>query len=322
MDLHRRGNVAGFGVILNRNAGKGRMHRAGLAKHLAGILGDREALVETGSTQELEAVARTFRERRIEILGIAGGDGSNHFALSAFQRAYGGQPLPLVAFLCGGTHNAHAASIGLRGTPQGLLPAIVGKLRRGQPFALAHRRLLRVDDGVRVHHGFSLATGFMHRFMEEISLRQRDSPLKVAGLLVAWLGSAAIRGSRIKALFALEPARIKIAGLTVPWDRINGMTASGMEKLGLGFTPYPRASETPDTFQVAVSRIQPGVLVGELLGYWRGKTSRNPDQVSGITDQVLLEMESPISYVLDGELYRGSRSLELGCGPLLDLIVG
>ena len=204
--------MGGIGVILNRNAGKKVPFRGQVGRKLGFVMGDPDSLRETDQIDQIDDVIRSFYDRRIDILGISGGDGSNHYVLDACERIYGSEPLPRIAFLCGGTHNAHALSVGVKGTPEKLLQNIVRKYHTRARFDLAHRVLLRVDDGERVRHGFSMATGFMFRFYQELVQRQDDSTLKVAGLMAAWIGSLLTGGRRMGRMFALQPARIVLGG--------------------------------------------------------------------------------------------------------------
>lgn len=315
--------MAGIGVILNRNAGrKGASFRGRIGEKLTFVLGDPDSLRETSQIEQIDEVIQAFFERRIDILGISGGDGSNHYVLDACHRIYRDQPLPRVAFLCGGTHNAHALSIGVRGTPERLLQGIMRKYHTRARFDLTHRVLLRVDDGVRVHCGFSLGTGFLHRFYEELVMRQDDSPAKVAGLLAAWIGSLFVGGRRIRKIFDLEPGRVALDDQALDWSMLNGFSASGMEKLGLGFTPYPRASETPTTFQAGVLRIRPATCLRMMWAFKRGVVPRHADFHSVIARRTVLQTERPISYVFDGELFHGGQRLEVSVARRIELITG
>ncbi|NMB74278.1 MAG: hypothetical protein GYA21_04015 [Myxococcales bacterium] len=314
--------MGGIGIILNKNAGKHRAFRGTIGEKLAFVLGDPRSVRETAHVDEIEEVMQAFCERQIDILGISGGDGSNHYVLSRAVQVWGARPLPRVALLCGGTHNAHAASIGVKGSPDKLLANIVRKYHAGEPFQITHRQLLDVDDGERRHHGFSLATGFMYRFYADLVATQRDSPAKVAALLAGWIGSWLIGGRRIRHIFRLEPGRIRVDEVELPWTDQNGISASGMEKLGLGFTPYPRAAETERTFHVGAMRIKPGVFVRLMTAYKRGKIPVHPDAYSNIASRLELELETPVEYVLDGELYRGKQKLVITTGPRLALITG
>ncbi|MBW1806724.1 MAG: hypothetical protein JRJ87_00930 [Deltaproteobacteria bacterium] len=312
--------MAGIGVILNRKAG--RPHRTGsrFTQNLRDLLRDPDNLRETNSLDEIDDVIKTFLERNIDILGICGGDGTNHYTLSSLVRVYAGQPLPTVAFLSGGTHNAHAASAGIKGDPESLLGKIVQNHNNGDGPETFLRKMLQVDDGHAVRYGFSMATGFMYRFYRELYIRKNDSPLSVAALFSRWLGSFAVRGKLIRHMFQLEPGKITISNKQLPWTENNGISCSTMEKLGMGFTPYPRANETIDKFHTAAMRIKTWAFIKLMWDYKHGHVPQHPDQVNTISDEILLESHSPVSYVMDGEIYDGSSRLLVRTGPQFRLI--
>ncbi len=315
--------MAGIGVILNRNAGKRAMRwRGNVGDKLGFVMGDPDSLRETSRIEEIDDVVRAFYDRQIDILGISGGDGSNHYVLDACHRIYGDQPMPRVAFLCGGTHNAHALSIGVRGTPERLLQEIVRRYHTRARFELTHRLLLEVDDGRRVHCGFSMAGGFLYRFYEEMILRQNEAPIEVAKLLALWAGSLAVGGRRIRRLFDRQPGRVFVGETDLGWAEFNGYSASSMEKLGMGFTPYPRASETPTTFQAAGLRTRPLTFLGMLLEFKRGRVPFHPDFRSDVVERLRVEAEQPQGYVFDGELFRGGHTIEVRVARRLELISG
>jgi diacylglycerol kinase (ATP) len=313
--------MAGIGIILNRNAGKQQPFRGRIGEKLAYVLGEPDSLRETSSIEDIDDVARAFLERNIDVLGISGGDGSNHYTLSTFVKLYGDYPLPMIAFLRGGTHNAHAQSIGIEGSPESILERIVRRYHSGGKLPSVRRKLLKIDDGNGVRYGFSMATGFMYRFYQELHIRQDDTTAKVVMLILSWLGSYMIRGKKIREMFRLEPGTITLSGTPLPWKENNGISCSTMERLGLGFTPYPRANETIDKFQMAALRIKIADFIRLLWDFKRGRVPSHPDQINTITESVLLEAEQPVSYVLDGELYHGTKRLEVVTGPQIRLVL-
>jgi diacylglycerol kinase family enzyme len=311
--------MPGIGLVLNRRA---RHTRAGgIGEKLAFILGDQGSLCETGSIGDLDNVARLFLDRRIDLLAIGGGDGSNHYTLSAMLQVYGDTPLPRVAFLRGGTHNACANSVGLKGTPESLLSRIVRRYQTGQPFEVVARRMLRVDDGARTHFGFTIATGFLYRFFKEMHEGRHDRPWKVAGLLLSLVGSALAGGARVQEWFKKAPQRIAFGGAPLPWPENNAFSASTMEQVGVGLTPYPRANAEPGKFQAGVFRIRPASFVPILAAFVRGRDARHPDLFQTLTDRVVLQAAGPIEYAFDGDLFAGGPRLEVCCGPGFEVVL-
>src|SRR5258708_7475668 len=108
-------------------------------ERLAYILGDRGPFAKTQTIADIDRLAEEFKQRGVEILGLNGGDGTNHVTLSALIRVYGNAPLPKIAFLRGGTMNTIANACGIEGTPQTLLWNLIEKYHFGEEFQVVRR---------------------------------------------------------------------------------------------------------------------------------------------------------------------------------------
>ena len=313
--------MAGIGIIVNRNAGKGQSFRGRIGEKLGFILGDPTSLRETFELSEIEAVAKLFLEREIDILGIGGGDGSNQQVLSTFIRVFGDHPLPKVLFLRGGTHNACARSIGLKGSPEKILERVVRRYHGNDRMETTCRSILRLEDDSGIRYGFTLATGFLYRFFERMHRGQHDSPWKVASLIASLFGSFFARSKKIDELFRPPPTRVTLAGEALDWDSCNGIAASSMEQVGLGMKPFSRANETPETFHALAFRIRPGRFARVAWRLLRGRLENHPQHMSTATDSLTIESDEPIPYALDGDLFRGGPCLEISTGPRLKLVL-
>jgi diacylglycerol kinase (ATP) len=311
--------MAGIGIIVNRNAKKGQSFRGPVGEKLGFILGDPQSLRETFEVSEIESVAGLFMEREIDILGIGGGDGSNQQVLSTFIRVYGNHRLPKVLFLRGGTHNACARTIGLKGTPEGILERVVRKYHANERIETTCRNMLRLEDDSGVSYGFTLATGFLYRFFERMHRGQHDSPWKVASLIASLFGSFFARSAKIDELFHPPPAHVTVDGEAFDWESCNGVAASTMEQVGLGMKPFSRANEIPGTFHALVFRIRPGRFARVSWRLLRGRLENHPQHLNTVTDSLVIESDEPIPYALDGDLFRGGPCLEISTGPRLKL---
>jgi diacylglycerol kinase family enzyme len=313
--------MPGIGIVYNRNAGKHNRFRKQLDERLVSLLGDSGVLRESSSIDQIDQVAKEFLDKNIDILGICGGDGSNHYVLSSFIRLYGTRQLPKVALLCSGTHNAHADSIGIRGNPTKILDNIVHKHNHREQFEIIHRNIMQINDGETIRYGFTMATGFMQRFMEDLNVtHQGDSVAKTAQRLLSWIGSWMVNGNKIRKVFELQPARVIVDNHRLEWEKINGISISAMERLGLGFTPYPRAGEKLGYFAMSVLRVSPNTFLRLMWDYKRSKIPTHPDQINGLCASIIQEAQTPLAYVLDGEIYKGSPRLEVTAGPVIDII--
>jgi diacylglycerol kinase (ATP) len=313
--------MAGIGIILNRNAKKSQSFRGRAGEKLGFILGDPQSLRETLEVSEIEAVARLFSEREIDILGIGGGDGSNQRVLSTCIRVYGDRPLPRVLFLRCGTHNACARSIGLKGPPEEILDRVVRKYHARDRIETTRRSMLRIEDDGGVSYGFTLATGFLYRFFERMHRGRHDSPWKVASLIASLFGSLFARSAQVEELFRTPPVRVTVAGEDIDWDSCNGVAASTMEQVGLGMKPFSRANENPDGFHALVFRISPGRFARVSPRLLRGRLENHPQHLSTVTGGLAIESDEPIPYALDGDLFRGGPRLEIAVGPRLELVL-
>jgi diacylglycerol kinase family enzyme len=313
--------MPGIGIILNRNAGKCHSFRGGVGEKLGFILGDPTSLRETFEVSEIDGVARLFLEREIDILGIGGGDGSNQQVLSTFIRVYGERPLPRVLFLRGGTHNACARSIGLKGTPEKILERVVRKYHANDRLETTSRCMLRLEDDGGIRYGFTLATGFLYHFFERMHREQQDSPLKVASLIASMFGLFFGRSKKIDKMFHPIPARVTANGEALDWESCNGVAASTMEQVGLGMKPFSRANETPGTFHALLFRIRPERFVSVSWRLLRGRLENHHQHLSTVTDSLMIESDEPIPYAMDGDLFRGGPRLEISTGPRLKLVL-
>src|SRR5580704_17382124 len=122
--------MSGIGVVLNPRSRRN-LRDPKAALRLARTLGDHGVVRQVDSIEDLHRTAEDFRHLDIDVLGISGGDGTNHVTITGFLDVYGNGKvadsaapalLPQIAFLRGGTMNTVANSVGIQhGKPEGLL---------------------------------------------------------------------------------------------------------------------------------------------------------------------------------------------------------
>jgi len=156
--------MSGIGVVLNPKSRKN-LRDPGAYDRLARKLEGRGVVREARSIDELYRIAEDFRALKIDLLGISGGDGTNHITLTGFIDVWGGA-LPQIAFLRGGTMNTVANSVGVRrGKPEGLLARLIQDYaaRASRPLRDVERHVMRIGD----HYGFLFGTGTVRGFTAE-----------------------------------------------------------------------------------------------------------------------------------------------------------
>src|SRR3954447_13253606 len=135
--------MPGIGLITNPRS-RANLRDPSRARKLGYLIGSHGTAEATRSIDDLYRVCEQFRDERIEVLGISGGDGTLHHTLTAMIKTYGEKELPTIAVLRGGTMNTVANSLGIKGETGKLLFELVDKHRRGVEVPVVTRPLLQV----------------------------------------------------------------------------------------------------------------------------------------------------------------------------------
>src|SRR4051812_34767930 len=117
-----------------------------IAAELQAILGDTGRVFATRSLEELAGGAADLHRAPPDVIAVHGGDGTLHQVLMALLGAWGAEPLPPLAALCGGTMNVVASSLGIRDRPESFVRHLAESARTGQPLETLSRRCIRVGE--------------------------------------------------------------------------------------------------------------------------------------------------------------------------------
>lgn len=312
--------MPGIGIISNPNSRRNRRHPEQM-RRLAYVLGKDDVDVTTKSVDDVDTVAKRFRDAEIDILALNGGDGTNHVSLSSFIRVYGDQPLPMIALLRGGTMNTIANAIGIAGTPNALLVNIVEKHYLGQPFEISERDLLKVTDDTGPSYGFIFGTGVISNFLSIYYGTGRPSPTTAVVLMARTLASSFVRGAMMRAMAA--PVSGDLIADGEPWESGTFLTigASTIDQIGLGFRPFIRCEAKPGYFHVVTIKSSPLRTFALLPRFRMGKPLPQDFAPDTVAKKLVFESEAPIEYTIDGDLHRADKRITLETGPRLRVIV-
>lgn len=311
--------MGGIGVILNPRSRQNRRD-PGAALRLARTLGD-NGIVRTAQTrEELARIAEDFRKLSIDVLGISGGDGTNHITLTGFLQTYENDPLPPIAFLRGGTMNTVANAVGVpRGRPDGLLSTLIERYneRRTDPLRVVERNVMRIGD----HYGFIFGTGAIYGYMAEYYRDGEPNPVHAARVLFE--ASKNILLGKDTPVAERWQGRVELdGGLSLPDRDYLCIAAGTVDQIGLGFRPFYRIDHVPGRFQILGIHASALGFVKKLPDIWQARPMGEEHTYDHLTQTATLDARGGVvRYVLDGDLHENHGPLSISCGPRVQIIV-
>ncbi|HSO38902.1 MAG TPA: diacylglycerol kinase family protein [Labilithrix sp.] len=340
--------MAGIGVIFNPRSGRN-LRDPSAARRLSRAIGDHGVVREAGSIDQLYRVAEDFRSLDIDVLGISGGDGTNGVTITGFLDVYDGTALPQIAFLRGGTMNTVANSVGVsRGRPEGLLDRLIQAYteRSARPLQDVERHVLRLrgersrksaaqsakDSGpasvqappLAEKYGFIFGTGVVCGYLSEYYANGPPNPVVAAKTLLRGVGSAMVRGEMIRRMAAPFRGTVELDDGTV-WQERDYLAVAGgtIDQIGLNFRPFHRYGERPGAFHVLGIHTSPMGFVSQLPRIWRAQPMRPGHTYSAVTTSVTVRSpNTPIRYMVDGDLHECDGPLHVSIGPRVRIVVG
>jgi diacylglycerol kinase (ATP) len=312
--------MGGIGIVNNPTSRRNR-RRPGIARRLRAQLGGDGELLDASTPEELARAVERFRAARIEVLGVNGGDGTAHYVLGAFARAYGDEPLPKILLLLGGAMNTVAHGNGVRGGPERILHDVLVERKNGRALRTVERDLLCVrTDGGEPRHGFIFGTGSIVSFLQAYYATGHPSRATAALLAARSLASALGNGRFAAALARRERLRVSTDGDEWPDGSYLIVAAATTPDIGFGFQAFHRCAEQPGSFHAvgvtgslpALALAVPRILRG---APWRRRLAQDE-----VARSLVIEGERP-RFTIDGDLYQAERLVTLETGPGVELVV-
>ncbi len=313
--------MAGIGLVLNPYA-KRHAKDPGLADRLGRVLGGDGVVRAATSFDELAEVVADFRRLRVDLLAVAGGDGTNHAVLTHLVRGWGEAQLPYVALLRGGTMNTTANSFGIRRKKPEALLADYKRMYARQalaPMRFVEPHVLRVGDRA----GFIFGTGAIYGFIAEYNSRPDRSPAWAARVLATAVASSTVGGEVIGRVAQRWEGSVRFEDGTAFPDRdYLTVGASTCGQIGLGFQPFYRSHERPGHIHVLGIHCSAGDFIRGLPRIWRGVSQGGERTYERLCrTAVLVPRHREVPYMIDGDVYVHEGELEIACGPKLRILV-
>jgi diacylglycerol kinase family enzyme len=312
--------MAGIGIVNNPRSRRNRRHPE-IARRLRERLGDDGEVIDASTPEELERAVARLRAARVDVLGVNGGDGTGHYVLTAFARAYGDAPLPPILLLRGGAMNTVAHGHGIRGRPERILGDVLVRRRHGLPLRTVARDLLRVSaDGGPPCYGFIFGTGSIVTFLEAYYAHPRPSPAFAALLVARAIGSAVVGGPFAESLMRREPLRVSTDGDEWLDGSYLTVAAATTPDIGFGFRAFHRCGEQPGFFHaVGVTGTLPQLALAmpRLLRGAPWRRSLAQDEVA----RSLVVEGNRVRFTIDGDLYAAERAVTVETGPAVEIVL-
>ncbi len=306
--------MPGIGIVLNPHSKKHKRDPDRMKK-LSFIVGDKASCKETSDLDDLHRVAEEFKTRDIEVLGIGGGDGTNHVVLTQFIKVYGEKPLPKISFLRGGTLNTMATAAGIRGTPEKIISNLIMKYHEDIPFTIKELHIMNINE----EYGFIFGTGVIDRFMQAY-YAGTPSPLGAGLLLTRAISSAFLNGPFARKLFERYEAKVSVDGKLWPFKNYSAIYAGSVDRLGLGFKVF-HYSGLPEKFHAVAFSLPPRNVIKHLPNMAKGKPSQSDEIIEAPASEMIMEFEEPQHYIIDGDRMGPVSKVVIKIGPKLKILV-
>jgi diacylglycerol kinase family enzyme len=309
--------MGGIGIVVNpRSRQNQRDPRAAL--RLARTLGDHGVVRTAKSKDDLARIAEDFRNLKIDVLGISGGDGTNYVTITGFLEVYDDEPLPPLAFLRGGTFNTVANAVGVpRGRPDGLLARLIRRYAAREPLLTVERQIMRIGN----HYGFIFGTGVLYGFISDYNQAEVRDAFWAAKVLGR--ASANVVAGRPTPVDMRWEGKVTIeGGEDFPERDYLAVAAGTVDQIGLGFRPFYRADHAPDTFHILGIHTTAVGFVRKLPDVWQARPMGPDHTYDKITSRAVLESRTGVvQYMCDGDLHEHVGPLTLESGPRVRILV-
>jgi diacylglycerol kinase family enzyme len=311
--------MPGIGVVVNPVAGRNR-NRGDRAGHLATVLGACGVVRETESIHDLADVAGEFLARKVDILGVCGGDGSIHRCLSALIPVYGAEPLPRVLPLRAGTINFVAAAIGCRrGSPERVLGQIVRRYQQGGTYDTTERDLLCVNG---TEYGFAVGSGAVVNFLRAYYGRQGTGAASAAWLLATVIASGVLGTKLVRGIAQPVEADVFCDDERVPFRTFTVILGATVERIALGFRPTYLGNRKRGYLHFVGGPVGAWAVLKKLRRLRRGFPLEEPTLYDNLARRLTVRFGRPTSFMIDGDIGDPVEELLVTTGPRITLIRG
>lgn len=291
------------GILCNALSGRLRKRRKAVQRALGDLAPAK--IREACNADEVTAALHAFAAEGIELLVVAGGDGTVQMVLSSLFNYRPFAELPMLAVIPGGTTNMTALDLGVRGGPIRTLRRLRRCLQEPARARLVRRPVIRIErrdcpDVYGMFFGAGVIASGVSYF------QNRVKHLGITGELASGLVVLRFLGELLAGRYGQIMQPVQVAAATgaggMPGGSYLFVFASTLDRLLLGVRPYwggqnkplhiTCVRESPRRFW----RLLPSLIAG------RGRKLREADGYYSWNVQAT-DMAISDQFVVDGELY-------------------
>jgi len=302
------------GIIVNPNSA-GYRRILPIVDLYRGIMGNRGIIKVTGGKGELTEAASAFLDKGVEILAVAGGDGTLHATLNAFLPVFGGTPFPIILLVQAGTINNMSSELNMKRSGLDILHDIL-KEEKEITLRKVSRRLMLVNE----EYGFLYGSGFPVSFLK----RYYGAPRQGMGTAIYCIFSsifyAAFCPERGGELFKRSRARITLDGDLEGEEEFLFIIASTILNIGLNFRPCYLALNREGLLHIIASSSEIRRILPRLGRIYLGRPLEIDCSIDKLAREALIEMDIPSPYMVDGEIKRPAKRHLLKAGMEVSFI--
>ncbi len=311
--------MATIGIVMNPRSRYLRKHPEAIA-HMRELLGARGIIAESRDLDAVRTMARDFQAAGVDVVAVAGGDGTAGITIAGFREVYGDDGLPPFALLRGGTMNTVSNGLHLnRGSPVANLKRLLARTVNGELPTTLSRPTLQADGRI----GFLFGTGVFHGFLSAYYAKGKNdpSPLTAAETIAHAALSAVVQGEFIRKIAAPIRCTLEVDGEVWPEREYMAVTAGTVEQVGLGFKPFFLADRFRGAFHMVAVTGAPSSVVRDLHRVWLGLPLREENARGVAAKRVVITTPGgEVDFMVDGDLYTCRGPLVVETGPTVRII--
>ena len=303
-----------IGILINPNAKKFRTRKSSL-KNYTNIHSESLLIRATESEDDIHKVINEFKDRDCDYIGVAGGDGTLHLAVTEMINIFGAGKVPPLLILREGTMDNVARTIQLQGRGPDLIKRLLWAIENKKEIKIHKRDTIKIND----RYCFLFGTGIVTNFLNEAyNGKEKGFFRNIQVGLSAFIEG--LRNEENGKIFNRMYGEIYIDGKKLGINTVNGILAGTVEHIGMGFSPLISASKEKKSFQVIITAMQPLRMIKNINRLRTGKSIDDQGYYNTICRKIKLFFPGDFDYTMDGDMYKGCDELLIETGPTINLI--